>query len=88
MSTATERPSRVVTVPVTAAVCSDGEKVNSASPVPKSFTKPAQSKPKMRTVRKSWSMVVTPDSASSSWPAITCARVVNVDPSPQVWVSV
>jgi hypothetical protein len=61
-------PSRVVIVPVTAAVWSDGENVKSAGPLPMSLTKfPSQSrKLRIRTVRKSRSIVVSPFSASSS----------------------
>src|SRR5215213_9968564 len=76
-STATVRPSRVVTVAVTAASCSDGEYVKSAGPEPRSLTRlPSQSKPRRRTVTKSLSSVLTPDCDSSSCPAITVTRVV------------
>lgn len=68
-STVTARPSRVVKVPVAVASCSDGEKVNSEVPVPRSLMRlKSQSKPWIRTVRKSLSSVVSPDSVSSSWP--------------------
>ena len=83
MSTVTTFPPPVA-VPVTEAVCSEADQVNSSSPVPSARMKPnvwSHVAPLRSTLRKSLSLVVSPLTDSSSCPPITVTRAVRVVPS-------